>query len=242
MNQANTSLDKPTLLLWKQLRADIEHIAQTHPDAVFASSMAAEDMIIFHALALYAPELNTFSLDTGRLHDETIAMAARIRDHYQREVIFYHPNPERLQAHVRQHGQYAFYDSIALRKECCQIRKVEPLRQALKNRSAWITGQRREQSLSRAELHKQEYDAAFGLAKFNPLAEWSNEQVWAIIHGLHIPYNPLHDQGYPSIGCEPCTRAIRPNEDIRAGRWWWEQRDTLECGLHASNLTTSTNT
>lgn len=241
MNQASTTLDASTLLLWKQLRIDIEDIAQTHPDAVFASSMAAEDMLIFHALALYAPELSTFSLDTGRLHAETIAMAARIRENYQREVIFYHPDPERVQAHVQNHGLYAFYDSVALRKECCQIRKVAPLRQALKGHSAWITGQRREQSLSRAELHKKEHDAAFDLIKFNPLVDWTNEQVWAVIHGLHIPYNPLHDQGYPSIGCEPCTRAIRPGEDIRAGRWWWEQRDSLECGLHASNLSSSTN-
>ena len=242
MNQDSPTLDTPTLVLWKQLRSDIEHIAYAHPDAVFASSMAAEDMLVFHALALYAPTLNTFSLNTGRLHAETVAMAARIREHYQRELIFYHPNPERVQAHVKQHGLYAFYDSVQLRKECCQIRKVEPLRQALQGHSAWITGQRREQSQSRTTLPKQEYDQTFGLEKFNPLADWTPEQVWSVIHGLRIPYNALHDQGYPSIGCEPCTRAIKPGEDVRAGRWWWEQRDTLECGLHASNLPSTAHT
>ena len=127
------------------------------------------------------------------------------------------------------------YESVDLRRACCQIRKVEPLRRALAGRGAWITGQRRAQSTTRGELPLEEADATFGLHKFNPLAEWSEEEVWAVIRALDIPYNPLHDQGYPSIGCEPCTRAIRPGEDVRAGRWWWSPRTSSECGLHAGN-------
>jgi phosphoadenosine phosphosulfate reductase len=124
---------------------------------------------------------------------------------------------------------------VDLRKACCQIRKVEPLKRALAGRGAWITGQRRAQSTTRGELPLEEHDQTFGLYKFNPLAEWSEEEVWSAIRALGIPYNPLHDQGYPSIGCEPCTRAIRPGEDLRAGRWWWESSDSKECGLHAGN-------
>ena len=139
-----------------------------------------------------------------------------------------------MRDYVNTHGLNAFYDSVELRQRCCGIRKVEPLRRALAGHSAWITGQRREQSATRAELPEAQWDDAFGLHKYNPLASWSTEEVWAVVRALDIPYNPLHDQGYPSIGCEPCTRAIRPGEDIRAGRWWWEQRSSLECGLHTS--------
>jgi phosphoadenosine phosphosulfate reductase len=147
----------------------------------------------------------------------------------------YRPVAAAVDAHVAAHGAYAFYESVELRKACCQIRKVEPLKRALAGRGAWITGQRRQQSTTRGELPLEEQDATFGLYKFNPLAEWSEEEVWAVIRALDIPYNPLHDQGYPSIGCEPCTRAIRPGEDLRAGRWWWESSDSKECGLHAGN-------
>ncbi len=239
---AITALTARPLALWKQLRDDLVQIACEHPDAILASSLAAEDMVVFHAMSIYTPELQTLTLDTGRLHTETVQMAATIRQHYQRDILFFRPDPDRVQAHVQQHGAHAFYDSVELRKECCQIRKVEPLRRALTGRSAWITGQRREQSASRNELALSEYDATFGLQKFNPLTAWTHDDVWAVIRGLGIPYNPLHDQGYPSIGCEPCTRAIRPSEDVRAGRWWWEQRDSLECGLHAGNLHSSVNT
>ena len=133
------------------------------------------------------------------------------------------------------HGAQAFYDSVELRKACCRIRKVEPLQRALAGRPAWITGQRRGQAATRGELPEEEYDATFGLAKYNPLAAWSEEEVWDVIRTQGIPYNPLHDRGYPSIGCEPCTRAVRPGEDARAGRWWWESSNAKECGLHAAN-------
>src|SRR5690606_35537169 len=143
--------------------------------------------------------------------------------------------PEAVQQYVAENGAYGFYESVPLRKSCCQIRKVEPLTRALKGRGAWVTGQRRSQNVTRGDLPLSEFDTAFGLQKFNPLAEWSNDEVWQVIRDFGVPYNALHDQGYPSIGCDPCTRAIMPGEDLRAGRWWWQSSDSKECGLHGAN-------
>lgn len=224
-----------TAQAWTQLRAELAWIAETYPDAVLASSMGVEDMLLVHALAALPLRLTVIMLDTGRLHPETLQMVDVIQNHYGIAVQVQHPDPLAVQAHVVEHGAYAFYESVELRRACCHIRKVEPLRRALAGRSAWVTGQRREQSLTRQDLHTREVDETFGLQKFNPLALWTTEQVWEVVRALDIPYNPLHDQGYPSIGCEPCTRAVRPGEDPRAGRWWWEQRDSRECGLHAGN-------
>lgn len=221
---------------WARLRAELTWIAGSHPDAVFASSMGVEDMLLVHALAAIRPQLGVIMLDTGRLHPETLQMLEVVQHRYGIAVQVQHPRQAAVDAHVAEHGAYAFYESVELRRACCQLRKVEPLGRALAGRSAWITGQRREQSLTRQELQAREYDETFGLHKFNPLALWTAEQVWEVVRALDIPYNPLHDQGYPSIGCEPCTRAVRPGEDPRAGRWWWEQRDSRECGLHAGNL------
>uniref|UniRef100_UPI00333FC008 phosphoadenylyl-sulfate reductase n=1 Tax=Castellaniella defragrans TaxID=75697 RepID=UPI00333FC008 len=221
---------------WAALLADLERIAAAHPDALLASSMGVEDMVLIHALAQAAPGLGVFMLDTGRLHAQTLAMVDTVAERYGMVLQVVRPDSGAVQAHVQAHGAHAFYESIELRKACCAIRKVEPLRRTLAGRSAWITGQRREQSVTRTALDAEEWDPVFGLRKFNPLAAWSGDQVWALVHALGIPYNPLHDQGYPSIGCEPCTRAVRPGEDPRAGRWWWEQRDSRECGLHAGNL------
>jgi phosphoadenosine phosphosulfate reductase len=147
-------------------------------------------------------------------------------------VALYRPEPAAVDAYVQQNGLNAFYESIDLRKECCRIRKIEPLGRALAGNKAWVTGQRRAQSSTRAALDVQEDDPAHGLTKFNPLADWSEQDVWHYIRSNNVPYNSLHDKGYPSIGCEPCTRAIQPGEDVRAGRWWWENPDTKECGLH----------
>lgn len=193
-------------------------------------------MLLLHAIACAGAPIEVFTLDTGRLHAQTLGMIDVIARRYGIEVRRMQPDPRAVREHVLRHGEYAFYESLELRKACCGIRKVEPLRRALAGRSAWLTGQRREQSATRAELAESEFDAAFGLLKYNPLASWTTAQLWDALRGLDIPYNPLHDQGYPSIGCEPCTRAVRPGEDVRAGRWWWEQRDSLECGLHAGNL------
>ncbi|WP_251863171.1 phosphoadenylyl-sulfate reductase [Achromobacter sp. Marseille-Q4962] len=220
---------------WTRLLASLRGISERHPDAALASSLAAEDMVLTHAIFDAGLDLQVFTLDTGRLHAETLGVLDAVRARYGREITVYRPDAAAVQAHVAAHGAYAFYESVELRKACCQIRKVEPLRRALAGRGAWITGQRRAQSATRGELALEEDDPVFGLRKFNPLAEWSEDEVWTVIRGLGIPYNPLHDQGYPSIGCEPCTRAIRPGEDVRAGRWWWESSDSKECGLHAGN-------
>lgn len=228
-------LDAGLAVRWRDLNLRLADIRRRYPDAALASSLAAEDMVLTHALYAGGSDLEVFTLDTGRLHAETLGVLDAVRERYGREVTVYRPDAGAVERHVAEHGAYAFYESVDLRRARCQIRKVEPLRRALAGRGAWITGQRRAQSTTRGELPLEEADATFGLHKFNPLAEWSEEEVWAVIRALDIPYNPLHDQGYPSIGCEPCTRAIRPGEDLRAGRWWWESSDSKECGLHAGN-------
>lgn len=220
---------------WRDLGLRLADVQRRYPDAALASSLAAEDMLLTHAIYGGGLDLEVFTLDTGRLHAETLGVLDAVRERYGREVTVYRPVAAAVEQHVAEHGAYAFYESVELRKACCQIRKVEPLKRALAGRGAWITGQRRAQSTTRGELPLEEDDSTFGLYKFNPLAEWSEDEVWSAIRALGIPYNPLHDQGYPSIGCEPCTRAIRPGEDLRAGRWWWESSDSKECGLHAGN-------
>jgi len=235
-NAEQRRLAQPLDALWTALVERVAAIGARHPDAVFASSLAAEDMLLLHAIVSARAPIEVFTLDTGRLHAETLGMVDVIAQRYGIQVRRVQPDAAAVREHVRQHGEYAFYESLELRKACCGIRKVEPLRRALAGRSAWLTGQRREQSTTRTELPESEFDTAFGLQKYNPLAAWTQQQLWDAIRGLDIPYNPLHDQGYPSIGCEPCTRAVRPGEDVRAGRWWWEQRDSRECGLHAGNL------
>jgi phosphoadenosine phosphosulfate reductase len=222
--------------MWQQLLDTLGNAAQRYPDVVLASSLAAEDMVLTHAIAQAGLPIRIFTLDTGRLHDETLALVPRIKARYGIEIDLVKPDAAAVQQHVDEHGAFAFYESIELRKACCGIRKVEPLRRALSGKSAWITGQRREQAVSREELAAEEHDAVFGLIKFNPLVSWSLHDVWRTIREFDIPYNALHDKGYPSIGCEPCTRAVREGEDPRAGRWWWESADSKECGLHAGNL------
>ncbi len=238
MTTSVSSLDVSTQPLWHALQTQLAAIASQHPDAVFASSLAAEDMLLAHAIFEADLPIQVFTLDTGRLHPETIAMVDKIAERYGVDILVVRPDAARVRAHVEQHGAFAFYESIELRKACCGIRKVEPLRRVLQGRSAWLTGQHRDQSVTRNALAEAEYDAVFGLQKYNPLASWSSEQVWSAIRAFDIPYNPLHDEGFPSIGCEPCTRAVRPNEDARAGRWWWEQSASKECGLHEGNFKT----
>ena len=207
-------------------------IAAEFSPAVFASSLAAEDMVLTDLILRAQLPIGIFSLETGRLHAETLGMLTRIKEHYGVEVKLYRPEAEAVEIYVHKHGLNAFYDSVALRKECCRIRKIEPLNRALAGQRAWVTGQRRAQSATRTELDVQEYDAGHSMTKFNPLADWSEDDVWHYIRSQNIPYNPLHDRGYPSIGCEPCTRAVQPGEDVRSGRWWWETPATKECGLH----------
>ena len=215
-----------------ELDTFLDMIAQRHSSVKLASSLAAEDMVLTHAILSRKLGIGIFSLNTGRLHAETLGMLDKVEARYGYEIEQLHPQREAVAEYVASQGANAFYESVDLRKRCCEIRKVEPLNRALAGVQAWVTGQRREQSVTRAELHLQEQDAARGIAKYNPLADWSESDVWAYLSAFDVPVNPLHACGYPSIGCEPCTRAVRPGEDSRAGRWWWESRESKECGLH----------
>jgi phosphoadenosine phosphosulfate reductase len=189
-------------------------------------------MVLTDLIARNYPGIEIFTLDTGRLHEETLATLERVRSHYGILVRTYSPRPEALERYVAANGPNAFYRSVDLRKACCAIRKVEPLARALAGKRSWITGLRRAQSSVRGSIAEIEHDATHGLAKFNPLAQWSEREVWDYVRANEVPYNPLHDRGFASIGCAPCTRAISPGEDIRAGRWWWEDETLKECGLH----------
>lgn len=213
-------------------RATLERIAAEFSPAVFASSLAAEDMVLTDLILKVQLPIAIFSLETGRLHPETLAVLDAINAKYGYDVQLYRPQEEAIDAYVAQNGRDAFYNSIEMRRECCRIRKVEPLGRALAGKKAWITGQRRAQSSTRSDLSIQEDDLAHGMFKFNPLADWSETDVWNYIRANGVPYNALHDQGFPSIGCAPCTRAVEPGEDVRAGRWWWENPESKECGLH----------
>lgn len=212
--------------------ATLARIASEHSPSVFASSLAAEDMVLTDLILKSKLDIGIFSLETGRLHAETLAMVDKVKERYGYDIALYKPQTEAVDAYVAQNGLNAFYDSVEMRKECCRIRKVEPLGRALAGNKSWVTGQRRAQSATRTSLMVEEDDPAHLMTKFNPLADWSEEDIWNYIHDNDVPYNALHDQGYPSIGCEPCTRAIEPGEDVRAGRWWWENPESKECGLH----------
>lgn len=198
----------------------------------FATSMGAEDQVITHMLAKISKSANIFTLDTGRVFPETYDLLHRTVNRYGLQIKSYYPDTMQVEEMVNSKGINLFYESIENRKLCCHIRKIVPLRRALTGMDAWITGLRREQSVTRTDLKIVEWDAGNGLIKINPLLEWSEEQVWDFIKNNSIPYNKLHDQGFPSIGCQPCTRAIEKGEDLRAGRWWWELPESKECGLH----------
>jgi len=204
------------------------------PRIALASSFGAEDVVLIDLLMELDPRARVFTLDTGRLHSETYALAQALRDRYGLAIDVYFPRTEALEAMVRAHGVNLFYASVENRKLCCGVRKVEPLDRALEGLDAWITGLRREQAVTRGRVRKVEIDADHGgIVKLNPLADWSWDRVWGYIRDHAVPYNALHDAGFPSIGCAPCTRAVRPGEDLRAGRWWWEQDAAAkECGLH----------
>lgn len=218
--------------LLSSTKATLHRIAQDFTPAVFASSLAAEDMVLTDLILREKLNIKIFSLETGRLHAETLGVLDKIQQRYDYTVTLYKPEQSAVDAYVKTNGLDAFYNSVEMRKECCRIRKVEPLNRALAGNKAWITGQRKAQSTTRTALEIQEDDAVHSMTKFNPLADWSEDDVWHYIRQNDVPYNPLHDHGYPSIGCQPCTRAIEPGEDIRAGRWWWENPESKECGLH----------
>ncbi len=197
------------------------------------TSFQADGMVILDIAHSIDPSVKVFTIDTGRLPCETHELIDEVRDRYGIAIEVYHPDHEDLAAYVTKHGSNSFYRSVSLRMLCCELRKVEPLNRALSGRDAWIAGLRRGQSENRASTGKVERDAAHGnILKINPLADWTEQQVWDHVRNNNVPYNKLYDHGYTSIGCEPCTRAVGPGEDSRAGRWWWETGVPKECGIH----------
>ncbi len=210
----------------------LSEVANTAAPVTFANSLGAEDMVLTDIIASTELPIEIFSLDTGRLPLETYDLMAEVDKHYGIKLKIYFPLAEEVESFVRNHGINAFYESVALRKACCYARKVEPLKRALAGKQAWITGLRVQQATTRVGLPFREYDEGNGLEKINPLSDWSEKEVWTYIKLHKVPYNALHEKFYPSIGCAPCTRAISMGEDVRAGRWWWENPDSKECGLH----------
>ena len=205
-----------------------------------ASSLGAEDMVISHLIAETGIDASIFVLDTRMLHEQTLALVGRLEERYSRKVDVYQPDAAVAENFVIENGKEAMYKSLALRKTCYDIRKMEPLERALAGKNGWITGLRREQSNARSEVHDVEQQnivingASATRAKINPLADWTWGDIWHFIATHDVPYNPLHDEFFPSIGCAPCTRAVTLGEDFRSGRWWWEQESAKECGLHVA--------
>lgn len=204
----------------------------SHGEVSFANSMGAEDMVLTDIILREHFPIEIFSLDTGRLPVETYDLMAELERTYDTKLKIFFPRAETVESYVRSNGINAFYESIDLRKACCHMRKVEPLSRALSGKKAWITGMRAQQSATRANLPVRQFDESNRLEKFNPLSDWTEQETWAYIRMHEVPYNKLHDQFYPSIGCAPCTRAVAMGEGVRAGRWWWEDPSSKECGLH----------
>jgi phosphoadenosine phosphosulfate reductase len=225
----------------QQALAVLEQAVSEYSPVAFANSLGAEDMVLTDLIAEHFPAgdgegIAVFTLDTGRLPQETYDLMQEVRAHYALPLQVYFPNAALIEDYVAESGVNGFYDSVENRKRCCQIRKVEPLKRALAGKGAWLTGMRREQAPTRGRLEVSAFDADNGLQKFNPLLDWTADDVWAYIRRRGVPYSALHDRFYPSIGCAPCTRAITPGEDIRAGRWWWEHPEGKECGLHVAQV------
>ena len=207
-------------------------LKELHPKIALASSFGLEDVALIDMMVKINPKARIFSLETGRLHQETYDVMDEIKDRYNIQIEVFFPDAARVEKMVREKGMNLFYHSVENRKLCCGIRKVEPLNRALSQLDGWITGIRKDQTQNRTTANYVEIDTDHGnIIKVNPLLDWSLDQVWVYVKQNKVPYNILHDRGFPSIGCEPCTRAIQPGEDPRAGRWWWEQ-DNKECGLH----------
>ena len=220
----------------------LKQAAAEHPGKVVqATSLGAEDMVLTDLIARHKIDIAIGTLETGKLHAQTVALIPRIEERYGLKVEVYRPEAEAVIHFVKNYGEKAMYDSIDLRKGCCGIRKLEPLSRMLASRTAWVTGLRREQSNNRGDVPFSEPDDK-GRIKFNALADWTWNDVWHYIAAHEVPYNPLHDEFMPSIGCEPCTRAIAVGEDFRAGRWWWEDEKAKECGLHVHGAADDANT
>ena len=215
------------------LKQRLHQIADSHQDARFASSLAVEDMVITDVIVRENLDIAIFTLDTGLLHQDTLNLLDNLTKVYPHlQIERFQPIADEVARYEEEKGKFAFYESVALRRECCHIRKIEPLNRAIQGADAWLTGQRREQSATRTALPFAEQDQSRGIDKYNPIFDWSETDVWAYILANNVPYNTLYHQGFPSIGCDPCTRQVKQGEDIRAGRWWWESKDSKECGLH----------
>jgi phosphoadenosine phosphosulfate reductase len=212
-------------------RALLEHAVREYKDVVYSNSLGAEAMVLTDIIFTHVAEIGMFTLDTGRLPDETLALLDRLERRYQRRIDVFYPDAKAIEQYVRDNGINGFYLGVEERQSCCHIRKVEPFKRGIAGRKAWVTGVRREQSAERALGEAISWDERYGLWKISPLLEWTEEDVWAYINARNLPYNALHDKGYPSIGCAPCTRAVEAGADPRSGRWWWENPDSRECGL-----------
>jgi phosphoadenosine phosphosulfate reductase len=217
----------------------IEAFARFDADQIAISFSGAEDVVLIDLATRLRPDVRVFSLDTGRLHAETYRFIDRVREHYGIRIDLLMPDARDVQDLVGRKGLFSFYRDG--HQECCSIRKIKPLRRHLAGLDAWVTGQRRDQSVTRSDVPTEQEDAAFStvdhrIIKFNPLAAWSSADVWDYIRANDVPYNPLHDAGFMSIGCEPCTRPVGPHEHERNGRWWWEEAGGKECGLHGQNV------
>ncbi|MFZ5503172.1 MAG: phosphoadenylyl-sulfate reductase [Pseudomonadota bacterium] len=215
-----------------QTIAVLQQAADDFSPVSFANSLGAEDMVLTDLIAKHQPSIGMFSLDTGRLPQETYDLMQEVRARYSVPLKIYFPDAAQVEALVARIGVNGFYDSVENRKACCHVRKVEPLKRALQGKQAWITGMRHDQAVTRGSLQVSSFDAENGLQKINPLLDWTNAEIWEYLRQNDVPYNKLHDRFYPSIGCAPCTRPVTPGEDIRSGRWWWEQPENKECGLH----------
>ncbi len=239
-----TEQETPTLteILYQISRLSIPEsialLAERFPGKVcFSTSFSFEDQVITHFIASHNLPVSIFTLDTGRMFGETYSVWSSTLNRYGIPIKAYYPDKDALEQFILENGPNGFYESISNRKSCCHIRKVVPLQRALAGKAVWITGLRAEHSLQRKDLQPLEWDTANQIIKFHPLLLWTTEETRAFIDENHIPYNPLHDRGFVSIGCAPCTRAIKEGEDFRAGRWWWEDNNGKECGLHVKENT-----
>jgi phosphoadenosine phosphosulfate reductase len=211
----------------------LSHFLKEFKGAIaLASSMSIEDQVLTHMVLQIDPFARIFTLDTGRLFPECYDLLDRTKERYGINIEVFFPDARKVEKMVNSKGINLFYNSVEDRKLCCQVRKIEPLKRAFSGLDAWICGLRSEQSVTRINTKKVEWDVSNGLVKINPLVDWSEDQVWEYIKVHKVPYNTLHDKGFPSIGCQPCTREIKAGEDVRAGRWWWEEPEKKECGLH----------
>jgi phosphoadenosine phosphosulfate reductase len=225
--------------LSKSLRAraadsisQLQHAVTEFKNVCYANSLGSESVVLTDLIWSAVPQIEIFSIDTGRLYPETYELIERLQKRYGRALRIYYPDAAGLESWVGEHGINGFRNGLDQRRGCCATRKVEPFRRAISGRDAWVTGIRRGQSASRAQASPVEWDREYGLHKVSPLLEWSENEIWEYIRKKRLPYNTLHDSGFPSIGCAPCTRAVQAGEPERSGRWWWERNDSRECGLH----------